>query len=227
MITNAVLATWRWVAGPPELSSGRGPHSASTSQVVNRLRLLSEISRPSERQSERQVPLPEGEVPDSGLCVSVGPLSSVAEAENILKQVEPLGVSGRFERRSVVTGATHWVYLVPKKGRDGVRVKLAELRRRGIDSYLIPDGVLENHISLGVFSRLESAQARQRALLKEGVKAQVHSLEKTVDRWWLVLFSGGGHKIDKTALNELLKENNLPFEQENFCLDVASDQNFH
>lgn len=229
---NIALAGWRALVGEPASLAleQHGETNRAASQIISRLRLLHEPSQSmtaSHRVSPNASHAKSASQVQALQCVAVGPFKSKAVAEDFLASLTSLDVVAHLDIREVMDGASYWVHLPPEKGREAARRKLVGLQGRGIESYIIPDGVLHNGISLGVFSRLELAEARQAALSVEGLSTKIHTMKRQSQELWVVLGHAEEHKITEKIWNELLTENNSARQQENFCLDVASEENFH
>ena len=124
-------------------------------------------------------------------------------------------------------GEGYWVYLQPLSNRDAARRRLAELHARGVDSYIIPKGELENGISLGVFTRRDLAEARLAELARLGLSAKLHNIERSYRELWVMLGEAEEHKLDESVWRSLAQENISLQRRQNLCSAVASAKNFH
>lgn len=102
-------------------------------------------------------------------CVEWGAFNpgEVAKAADML---DGFGVKARERRQE--EGARWWVVVPPFPTRNAANVRLAELRKQGVeDMFVIEDdaGGLRNGISLGVFRSEEGARTRLEAIGRRGV----------------------------------------------------------
>lgn len=227
VVSNVVLLGWHFVFGDPNRGMARVPlvSPAATTVAVPPpgIVLVDELAGPLAGTSLEVAP----EARHPALCKMVGPFEAQGSAEGFVARLAALDVMAEVHRVQLSAGESHWVYLPPERDRGAARRKLAELQGRGLDSYIIPKGELENGISLGVFSRTELALARQADLALLGLSAKIQSVERTYQEVWVMLKQGEEQKIAEKTWKELLHESFSLQEQQNYCLDVASRENIH
>ena len=226
LLSNGVLAIWN-LAGQKPLDTPPSP-AESTAQAtvdasVKSLRLVSEMAAEDLQARSRD------EAPPAApqLCLMAGAFADVAAAEQFIARLAALDVAAFVHPVDLTAGEGFWVFLEPFGNREAARRRLAELQARGVDSYIIPKGELENGISLGVFTRLELAEARLAELAKLGLDAKMQNIERSYRETWVMLGAGEENKLGEEVWQQLLQENLALQQRQNFCSDVASAKNFH
>lgn len=106
-------------------------------------------------------------------CILIGPyenqetavIDSFFSSHNIDHKSEAI-------ETEIVTG--YWVYIDEGFDQSAANRFMKDLRKQGIDSYVIADSALENRVSLGLFKNVENALNRQKQLIKDGFQ-NVHT----------------------------------------------------
>ena len=143
------------------------------------LTLLSE--QPQARRVARQP------VSTGSLCPVIGPWASQETARAGVVQLKAAGISARVKALAIEKERLSWVYLPPYASRDKALVVLQELQDRGVDSFIVKEGVDANAISLGYFSSEESAEGLRVKMRNAGYPAFVRETSKTVTEYWAYL----------------------------------------
>jgi hypothetical protein len=205
------------------LPPGRESSAPSVpSGSMRRVALLSELdSGVAQARKEAAV------VDVPSLCLMVGAFASQVEARAFMMRLAALDVMSYEHPMDLSAGEGYWVYLQPMVNRDEARRRLAELQVRGVDSYIIPRGELENGISLGVFTRRDLAEARLAELKRLGFSADLHGIERSYREHWVMLGESEERKLDESVWRTLMQENISLQRRQNLCSDVASAKNFH
>jgi hypothetical protein len=99
-------------------------------------------------------------------------------AEAFLAVVKKLGGQGRADVEEVPVAYTWWVHLPPFPTEAAAKVVLDELQGKKIDSFYMRAGELMGGISLGVFSREESADVARQDLQKKGYKPEIRRVAR-------------------------------------------------
>lgn len=224
LAANAAFFLWHVLSVPaasptvaPMINTTFAP-SASARQV----KLLRELA-PGAVRARTEAPI----VKNPSLCVMVGAFASQVDAQEFMTRLAALDVVSFDHPLDLSAGEGYWVYLQPFANRDQARRRLAELQARGIDSYIIPKGELENGISLGVFTRRDLAEARLVELRRLGLSVDLYNIERSYREYWVMLGESEEHKLDESVWLALLRENISLRRRQNLCSDVASAKNFH
>lgn len=120
-------------------------------------------------------------------CAELGVFASAEPAEALLPELLLLGIDADLATGRRPAGTTFWVHSPPFASEEAALSRLAELQEQNIDSFYMRDGDLAGRISLGVFSREESAQRVQSSLAEQDVAAEVSQVPRVTDRYWLEL----------------------------------------
>lgn len=156
------------------------------------------------------------------LCTLVGSFDERAKAEYFVLRLSALGVKAKVKNLLVSTTVGFWLHLPPLSSRKELLRRLSELQRQGVDSYVIPDGELQNGISLGMFSELQRAEFLQNTITQLGYAPQIAKVPREKRELWVFLLSEESIKINAKSWSELLSGKELLQKQQNLCSDVAS-----
>lgn len=180
-------------------------------------RLISEIpvlpSSEGERRSEEK---------ENKLCEILGPFDGEPSAQEMVERLRALDVHSEVRTLQLPAGPGYWVYLEPEPNRKAALRKLAELQSRGVDSYVIPKGEIENGISLGMFSKKSLADSRMAEAERMGLSPRMQTIERTYREVWVMLNHQEDEKMSEISWSRVLEDKKMLQRRENFCLDVAS-----
>lgn len=209
---NAALLAWR-VAG--ELPNHyRAPVRDSAEQLRiqgPQIRLLGES--PLAGEGVQSLP---------AQCKMAGPFASPEVAGAFRQRLAALDVTAAVSSLRRSSGEGFWVHFPAEQSIAAAKQRLANLHKRGIDSYIITEGELKNSISVGLFSERASANARVAELEALGYDTVVHAIDRFQEEVWVVLGEGEGQKIAASAWKTLVHDDFSVRSQEKPCLDVAS-----
>lgn len=235
LFLNAVLLLWGMVFASPE-PAATAKSAPFKYKNVDSLRLLGELQ--DDELSERLdaaslvestpglasgVPVAEGRP----LCDMVGPFKDLAQAGLFLERLSAIDIAAETKELELPAGSRFQIYLPPEGSHKAALRKLTELQSRKIDSYIIPRGELGNGISLGMFSREELADQHLRKMRSAGLKPEKKVIERTYWENWVMLAPGEASKMSNLAWGRVMEGINDIERRQNFCLDVASQDNIH
>lgn len=188
------------------------------------LELLSERGEPVVAAAGRPAVLAasdkaEGE--DEQLCVVVGPFPALLRAEYFVEYLQALEVAAEVRELEVPEGEGHWLYLPSEPSKKLALERLREVQARGIDSYLIPRGELENGISLGMFTREELALAQQEEMRELGYEPAIKTITRTRSEIWVLVDRPQSQKLSRQAWGELLQREKGIEKLQKYCQGVA------
>jgi hypothetical protein len=101
-------------------------------------------------------------------CFVLGGFIDQTAAEQAVEFLSERGIANKLSVIEKQGTGSYLVYLPPFQSRADALVKLHELKANGVDSFIIADGERINGISLGVFSKEESAKKLQNQLKDKG-----------------------------------------------------------
>ena len=190
MLTNAAYFGWKFMEGAQPQAR---PLAKESVQIGERLQLL------SERPELMPVPAPSvvapaGEeqgvaasvVTTAAQCFSVGPFSSDSSLQRFVGQMRGQRLFVRIDRRRV-TGKDYWVFVPAFTNRERAEERLRDLKGRGIDGFVVKEGVFVNAISLNHFSRKELAQAYLEKIKTAGVAVEYREIAQNSSEQWVYL----------------------------------------
>lgn len=193
-----------------------------------RLELLAEkksgkvIKKTKPVASESSVDVNEKTVDRDPMCTMVGPYEQLVRAEFLVERLKALGMESVITPVERVEGNTFWVYLPPELSEQDALMRVIELQRKNIESYIITKGELERGISFGQYADKVEAELRVDEIKKQGYEPQIREVKKTINETWVTLSPAVAEKIsDATWLDVLSAENGLE-KRQNFCISVAS-----
>lgn len=223
LLANAIYFAFMWRqpevvsanAVPVAVDEGRSLVLLEEKEVENHA-LSSMKSRAVEGQVKRS----------SDLCTLVGPFNELLRAEYFQEHLRSLGVVSQVKLLEVPGASSYWVYQSPQPSRKAALRRLQELQAKGLDSYVIPKGELENGISFGLYSVERGAQQRLTQIIDLGYEASIRKVDRTVEEIWVSMRAPETDRIGDELWFELLnREEGLEMRQ-NFCPAVASEQKF-
>ncbi|MDX1800849.1 MAG: SPOR domain-containing protein [Marinobacter sp.] len=233
VLVNVVFGLWvgsltdhSW---PSEAAHGRLPRVAPIEIVGSGVPDPApggEAATTSDQQSPPEVSAgrDQGAEKSAGSCLIVGWFDSSDAARAAAKAAS--GIPDSAIVRSETRPATpyHWVILPPAASREAALKRLADIQQRGIDSYLITEGVHANGISLGLFESLEAAEAVLSRSQSQGLEATLATFPRNHIRYALV-FSAQSSDLGG-PLSQTRKELEKRFGSVTFgrCEGVATTQ---
>ena len=163
---------------------------------VNRKKQMDQIVK-------NPVPLVENDEPE---CIALGPFSTAASGLVILERLEALDVS--VELRAIdksMRKYDHQVIISPAASREAAFRQLRELQAQNIDSYVITRGKNALAISLGVFSKLNSANRLRDEMTDSGYQIDIVEFARLTRGYWV--FFDEDHELDMSEeFIELMRE---------------------
>jgi hypothetical protein len=172
--------------------------------------------------SEVSADVNEKSVDKDPMCTMVGPYEQLVRAEFLVERLKALGMESVITPVERIEGGAFWVYLQPELSQQDALMRLYELQKKNIESYIITKGELEHGISFGQYAEKVEAELRVDEIKKQGYEPQIKEIKKTINETWVTLSPAVAEKIsDATWLDILSAENGLERRQ-NFCISVAS-----
>ncbi len=162
------------------------------------------------------------EVETDPLCTMVGPYEQLIRAEMLVERLQALSITTTITPVERVEGNVFWVYLAPELSQQDALMKLYELQRKNIESYIITKGELERGISLGQFGEKLEADLRVDEIKKQGYEPLVKEVKKTISETWVTLSAGSAEKINESVWLDILSAENGLERRQNFCISVAN-----
>ncbi len=163
-----------------------------------------------------------GALSSRALCTLVGSFTDIAKARLFVERLAVFDIQSKVKHLLVSNTVGYWLHLPPLGSRKELLQRLGDLQRQGVDSYIIPDGELENGISLGMFSESDRAKALQSKVAELGHQTEILEVPREKREIWVFLQQRESTKINQTQWSELISGKDLLQKQQNLCSDVAS-----
>ncbi|UPQ83346.1 SPOR domain-containing protein [Pseudomonas knackmussii] len=161
------------------------------------IQLLSETAPLSPRQATQN---------SDTACLFLGGFDQESMALAVEQRLLSLDIDSRVEPADEAAGVDYWVFLPPLVSRQASLRQLRELQSRNIDSYIITVGDLTNGISLGIFSRKDSAESVVSRLNGVDYVASIRELPRTHRRYWVRVSSNSQRLLNDELLAELNRD---------------------
>lgn len=158
---------------------------------------------------------------DQQLCSMIGPFKALLQAEYFAERLKALDINASVEQVEVPGEDGFWVYQASQLSRKAALRRLYEFQAKGVDSYIIPRGELENGISFGIYPSQEQAEVRRAEIEALGFVAEIKSAERSYQEIWLVLQPQEAAKADEELWLELINPKDNVELLQNFCPGVA------
>ncbi|MGA6099619.1 SPOR domain-containing protein [Stutzerimonas marianensis] len=190
---NALFYAYQ-VALPPQRPAVvlSEPRSAGSGDI----KLLSEAA-PQIRKSE---------IETSDTCLFLGGFDEAAIALDVEQRLLSLDIESMVQPIDMEAGVDYWVYLPPLVSRQASLRQLRELQSRNIDSYVITVGDLANGISLGIFSRRDSAESVVARLRGLDYAASIRELPRAHRRHWVKIAASSRRLLSEEILADLVRD---------------------
>ena len=153
-------------------------------------RVMAEIAMQSTGQEASALQSGAGPAPDALAekvseiwCGLSGSFQEKEEATGWLSDWLRLGGQGSVVEVEETGSSTWWVHLPPFLAENEALIVLSDLQEKKIDSFYIRTGELADGISLGVFSRKESAFLVQADIERKGYAASVKEVQRIIRRY--------------------------------------------
>lgn len=185
--------------------SGEGPN----------IRLLSESDR---RPRQEAVQSDSSE----STCLFLGSFEQEAGAAVVAQRLISLDIRSQVLSIDAAAGIDYWVYLAPLASRQASLRQLKELQARKIDSYIITQGDLQNGISLGIFSRPDSAESVMQRLRDVGYEPAIRELPRAHRSFWVRIAPESRRLADDSMLQALVADFNGLKHQLMPCESIAT-----
>ncbi len=161
------------------------------------------------------------QVEQKPLCTRLGPFIKRSASNIVVKQLELLDVDAGVEIEDTKISSAFQVVIPPLGSRTEARSLFEDLKSKSIDSFVIRDGALENGISLGMYTRIESAEARKKDMDVKGYASEIVPVLKDAKQYWLHISPADAEKITQDQWAKILKANATIKKQENECKTLA------
>ena len=234
VLINATFFGWQLSRDQEVVVSGEPVPAATSTAMVNRLLLVSEVESGVLRQrrnlpSRQSVSAPQAPAripdPDSNSasvsleevlamppesdreCFTIGPLENEDDISALSAWFSAQGSQATLrgdERREVVST---WVFMEPLESREAANARVQEMLAANIDDiYVIPRGDMANAISLGLYSQNETLQRRVSQLEERGFTPSVLPRYRTVTASWFDVTASAARPMTVGVLDQIFPD---------------------
>ncbi|ARU54764.1 hypothetical protein OLMES_0667 [Oleiphilus messinensis] len=151
-------------------------------------------------------------------CELVGPLRK-PDAELVYRMLERSDV--QWIEQSVQRSPNYWVYIEPRVDRANAVALMRDLKDRGIDSFVITQGFLNNAVNLGVFENIDSAKKLKIMREALGFPISIRAKPRQKVIYWLSFERSDAVKWDLVDISRL-SDKKMPERRKIFCKSVDS-----
>ncbi|AKS43176.1 SPOR domain-containing protein [Wenzhouxiangella marina] len=171
LLTANLLAGLLWLSSADRREPERPP-IPPLDESLPRLELVTELSQgPQDPTAER--------------CYTIGPLPTLVSQQRAEDRLRPFASAFRSRQTTADSDRGWWVFL-PASNRAEATSLSRELAERGLeDYYVVTSGEMENSVSVGLYSSLENARARQARIRSMGFNAQLEVRRETIPQFWV------------------------------------------
>jgi hypothetical protein len=254
LIILANLAYFAWREGytgdllPPPAVYTEVPTVPAFVQAENRLQLLQELPEAAEVPATAVEMVETPVVPDESALVSgidEEPIESIIEppalvawcgqvtgfaddaaAQSFVSGLPEGFLIGGIQKAEVPVSSTWWVHMPAFESEALALRMLEELQDNNIDSYYMRSGELKGGISLGVFSRQESALTAQSQLARRGYATSIAEVFRVESRPVLQLRLPGESYLESPEWLALMDNRDDLQLTENACEIIAPPPQF-
>lgn len=206
MLANGIYLGWNFLEGAgPQPAAQRpmaqeGPELALLSERPDLLRRSEE---PEVAEVEQVAPVSTGGTAFRQ-CFFVGAFPNDADLREFIGALRAKGFEAKVSYRKVDL-REYWVFIPPFTNRAKAEERLRDLRARGIQGFVVKDGVFVNAISLNRFSRRDLADAFLLQMQKEGIIVEYREMVRAGRESWVYAGYGRGGGGDlKSAIDSYL-----------------------
>ena len=154
-------------------------------------------------------------------CALIGSFPEMVSAKQAKARIAKLGISSDVVLVLKQLPAINWVYIEPQNSRKEALAILKRLQEDGIDSFLIADGEYENGISLGFFSKLESAGSMMKERRRQGYEVSITRKSRDQKTYWVAFNEKNSSRVDEDLLDDVRGDVTDLKKQEKSCREVA------
>ena len=117
----------------------------------------------------------------------------------------------------------YWLFIPPKASRSSAVVLSEKLKEEGINNFVLGDGdpQLQYALSLGLFSKLGSAQKELKRIELAGYKPEIIKKERKKEVYWLAFNAERSDKFAEIVLKSLRDLSPEIKNQEKSCQSIA------
>lgn len=203
LLLNIAMFAWHYSSG-----TSNGVTSAASSrqdEAVMSLVLL------KEKQTQKEQPIKRS-------CFSLGPFADKQQADLVSGLLKSSGIKAKRRISKDARRKAYWVLLPPAESKEAAQKSVARLKQLKVDDYfMVVTGDKTNAISLGVFSKFESAHRRIKEIQDLGFKPEFEKVELPKREYWWDWPKDGGKSLDESVMTKIKNISNQVRQIEREC----------
>lgn len=119
-------------------------------------------------------------------CYTLGPFDDKKQASAASAILHTAGIQVQRRLSKEARRKAYWVLLPPAESREEARKSISELKQLNIkDYFLVQTGEMVNAVSLGVFTKFESAHRRIKEMQELGFQPDFEKVDLPKREYWL------------------------------------------
>jgi cell division protein FtsN len=151
-------------------------------------------------------------------CFSLGPFADKQQADLVSGLLKSSGIKAKRRISKDARRKAYWVLLPPAESKEAAQKSVARLKQLKVDDYfMVVTGDKTNAISLGVFSKFESAHRRIKEIQDLGFKPEFEKVELPKREYWWDWPKDGGKSLDASVMTKIKNISNQARQIEREC----------
>lgn len=139
-------------------------------------------------------------------CYSVGPFETKKQAGSAAAILYAAGIKAHRRLSTEARRKAYWVLLPPAESREAAKQHIARLKKLKVkDFFLVQTGDMINAVSLGVFTKFESAHRRIKEMQDLGFKPIFEKTDLPKREYWLDWPQKTGASLEAGDLEKIRK----------------------
>ena len=189
VLLNIAMFAWHYKSGKSaDIASSGVPNQ---DDAVMSLVLLKERETQKEQVTKRK-------------CYSLGPFENKQQVDLASGLLKSSGIKAKRRVSKDARRKAYWVLLPPAESKEAAQKSAARLKQLRVDDYfVVATGEKTNAISLGVFSKFESAHRRIKEIQGMGFKPEFEKVELPKREYWLDWPYAIGKSLDETVMSKI------------------------
>lgn len=199
------IAMFAWHYSSDKTTGVASATSSNQDEAVMSLVLL------KERQTQKEQPIKRS-------CFSLGPFADKQQADLVSGLLKSSGIKAKRRISKDARRKAYWVLLPPAESKEAAQKSVARLKQLKVDDYfMVVTGDKTNAISLGVFSKFESAHRRIKEIQDLGFKPEFEKVELPKREYWWDWPKDGGKSLDASVMTKIKNISNQARQIEREC----------
>jgi len=151
-------------------------------------------------------------------CYSLGPFADKQKADLVKGLLKSSGIKAKRRISKDARRKAYWVLLPPAESREAAQKSVARLKQLKVDDYfMVVTGEKTNAVSLGVFSKFESAHRRIKEMQDLGFKPEFEKVELPKREYWWDWPRDGGKPLNEQVMTKIKNISNEVRQIEREC----------